>query len=220
MKKLIVFFFMIFVMNSIAFAEDITVINTNKDIEEKTLPVSEAALNIAIEKITDRYKDMLLANIASESRITVGKMIYICNGGIAIPLDECSSFVREYLNILTNRTNCFKANNFEKVIGKYAGDAGIVHSFSDCFGLAEVGWYEKDGTQTGRTVAKDSSAGQCKQWIEAAEKCQIYLNYYYQDKLLDPDITKKEKKQYKCILDKLEKGEFEVPTSKMENDCK
>ena len=197
-----------------AFAEDIKIINTLQDMETVILPVDTAALNIASEKIsdTDIAKNAFLAALASKNQMVIGELYKICDGELGINFVECGSFITEYVNILTNRTNCTKANKMEFIYNWWDLDK--------CYGIVDKNIKQAALNNKGRGSADEFTYEQCKQAVEAAEKCQIYLTYYYKDKLLDPDITKKEQKKYKCMLEKLETGNIEFPTTKMEESCK
>ncbi|MBO7644681.1 MAG: hypothetical protein J6S57_00030 [Alphaproteobacteria bacterium] len=204
----IIFCFLVLVMP--AFADNVTTINTTSDINTVELPVDSAALNFAIEKMSDAdaVKNVMYVNILSQKRLTTGKLVELCCD--VADATECALFVKEYVNILTDRSNCTKANNY-KIYDLYNKDEDRkikVSTIQECYSRATVNDY-----------VPGSIVDQCKQWIDAAEKCQIYLIYYYKDKLLNTDISKRDQKKYKCILDKLESGNMTVPTSEMEKEC-
>ena len=172
-----------------------------------------------VEEAGDAFYDAFYA-AKKNNTVDIDKVADKCANEIIKSGRICNNFLISYNTHLNKANYCLKANNFTKVVGRYGGDTGKEHSFQDCYQLLDAKWHEKDGTTKNFSYAGDSSRGQCKQWIEAAEQCQSYLIGYYKDKLDDSKLSKNDKKYYECLLEKVQTGNMDFPLSKMEANCK
>lgn len=173
-------------------------------------PVDTIALEEALKEIPSSKEDakaeLYLYFITNQNRdIPVSEIANKCIETIRDNV-SCMNFIKTYNSYLDHANFCFKANN-------YGSDAFRL-TFKQCASYANASY----GYST--SEINSNEWGYCRRWFEMAENCSKYLEKYYTQKLSNSKLSASDKKYYECLLNKIQTGNMDIPTSKMENDCK
>lgn len=189
-------------------------------LDEALKEISRVGDSTDPEKIEDAQADLYMYFINNSSKQLPPENIINQCVKIVRHNRSCMKFLQTYSHYLNHANFCLKANNFTNAVWfekKY--------SFKDCYREYDTSWHNYDGTvneelSSTRHYDADSIVGQCRTWIDSAEKCQNYLIGYYSERLANSKLSKSDKKYYECLLDKTRTGNMDFPLSKMEETCK
>lgn len=206
----------------------ITVTYSESKADGTSFPVDTVALDEALKQIVrvdgktdsdlvenaqaDLYM-YFMENIGSE-RVYVQDIVNMCKN-IVKDNSSCMNFIKIYNSYLDHANFCFKANQISEDESLDPINTGL--STSDCYRLkqGDVAWVgdRVEGLRK-EQYTTESISNLCKEFVDAAEKCQMYLMQYYPRKLEEKGLSKKEKKYYQCLLDKAKTGSILFPLYK------
>lgn len=170
-------------------------------LEEALKEITRVGDSTDSEKIEDAQADLYMYFMEnSNKQLSVEDIINQCVK-VVQHNRSCMKFLQTYSHYLDHANFCLKANNFELPNLNFKQCGAYVN--------AAQGFSEED--------TKTNEWGNCKRWYDVAEKCLIYLQNYYTQKLSN---SKSDKKYYECLLNKIQTGNVDFPISKMEAECK
>ena len=133
---------------------------------------------------------------------------------------SCMNFIKTYNSYIDHANFCLKANTISEDDALDPINTGI--GAKDCYRLkqGDVAWTGDyvEGIQK-EQYTTESISSLCREFVDAAEKCQIYLIQYYACQLESKELSKKEKKYYQCLLDKAKSGTLYFPIDNMKREC-
>ena len=170
-------------------------------------------LNIGDDEkfIAEAQSDLLVWFMSNKKKTVSAKDILTKCSEIVGHAESCMDFLNTYNMYLDHANFCMRANSFKlQNFLHVEGYEDREFTFRDC-----VSKTVKSSFYTSNSVI-----GECNKWTGYAQKCSIYLEKYYTQKLSNSKISETDKNYYGCLLDKVQTGEINFPISEMEEDCK
>ena len=161
--------------------------------------------------IAEAQSDLLLWFMSNKKNTISARDILTKCDEVVGHAKSCIDFLNTYNTYLDHANFCVRANSFKlQNYLKIPGYENKEFTFRDCVSK----------TVYSENYASTSVVGECNRWTGYAQKCSVYLEKYYTQKLSNSKISESDKKYYECLLNKIQTGDIDFPMSKMEESCK